>query len=78
MFCGQYMDLVRKIETRLQNPSFFFYHILITQTYETKKYYNHQVLFYISSTWGKGKKISEIEIKMIIKMKNIIYAQLGK
>ena len=34
-----------------------------------KKYYNHQVLFYISSTWGKGKKISEIEIKMIIKMK---------
>ena len=30
--------------------------ILITETYKTKKYYNHQLVFYISSTWEKGKK----------------------
>ena len=55
---------------------------LITRTYETKKiYYKHQALFYISSTWEKRKnklKQSEIEVKMIIKLKkNIIRAQIG-
>ena len=52
---------------------FFSIIILITQTYKTKKYHNQQVLFYISSTWEKAKKEklkqSEIEVKMIIKMK---------
>ena len=39
---------------------------------KNKNFYNHQVLFYISSTWGKGKnklKQSEIELKMVIKTK---------
>ena len=34
--------------------------IFITQTYKTKKNYNHQVLFHISSTWENGKKIKTI------------------
>ena len=39
---------------------------------QNKKYCNHQVLFYISSTWGKEKnklKQSELELKMTITMK---------
>ena len=49
---------------------FFFYHNF-HYTEKNKKYYNHQVLLHIFSTWEKGKKLkqSEIEVKMILKMK---------
>ena len=40
----------------IQSVLFFPITIFITQAYKTKKYYNHQVLFHISSTWEKAKK----------------------
>ena len=52
--------------------NFFFYHNIHYTGIKNKKHCNHQVLFYISSTWKKGKnklKQPEIEVKMIIKMK---------
>ena len=39
--------------------NFFFYHNPHHTDIKNKKYYNHQVLFYISSTWEKAKKYTK-------------------
>ena len=73
--CNNSRLLFTETDSLMYEDVFFSIIILITQTDKIKKYYNHEVLFYISSTSEKGKqktkklKQSEIEVKMIIKMK---------
>ena len=77
---GNGMFKINDRNTRTQWNVYFFYHNRYYTDISNKIYYNHLFLFYISSTFEKGKKTKIVGNRSENDSKNekTIYSQIGK